>query len=209
MLREKHKDRQPRGESTYALVWGGLACSSDAGPAMGPAILPALLVCFIAGKAADRKVLWRQLSIALLVFAMAFGPAVPLLQTMIRTSSTHVFYEPPRPTQLVSTVTVHRLVIVLGIFLAVAAFRRQLDWRGWDVWMLLICTSLVAQPVKRFKGRAKGHGQKTFVALGRLLQKLRTGAHGLIVECPRKRHDRYGELVITELGQNSALRNRD
>ena len=40
---------------------------------MGPAILPALLVCFIAGKAADRKVLRRQLSIALLVFAMVFG----------------------------------------------------------------------------------------------------------------------------------------
>jgi hypothetical protein len=35
MLREKHKGRQPRGDSTDALVWRGLACSSGAGPVMG------------------------------------------------------------------------------------------------------------------------------------------------------------------------------
>jgi hypothetical protein len=35
MLREKHKGRKPRGESTDALAWDGLACSSDEGPVMG------------------------------------------------------------------------------------------------------------------------------------------------------------------------------
>jgi hypothetical protein len=35
MLREKHKGRKPRGESTDAVAWGGLVCSSDEGSVMG------------------------------------------------------------------------------------------------------------------------------------------------------------------------------
>jgi hypothetical protein len=34
MLREKHKAKPPRGESTDALVWGGPTCSSDEGSVM-------------------------------------------------------------------------------------------------------------------------------------------------------------------------------
>jgi hypothetical protein len=34
MLREKHKGRKPRGESTDALVWDGPACSSYEGSVM-------------------------------------------------------------------------------------------------------------------------------------------------------------------------------
>jgi hypothetical protein len=35
MLREKHKGKQPRGESTDALAWDGPVCSSDEGSVMG------------------------------------------------------------------------------------------------------------------------------------------------------------------------------
>ena len=35
MLREKHKGKQPRGESTDAMVWGGPICSSEEGSVMG------------------------------------------------------------------------------------------------------------------------------------------------------------------------------
>ena len=35
MLREKHKGRKPRGESTDALVWDGPVCISDEGSVMG------------------------------------------------------------------------------------------------------------------------------------------------------------------------------
>jgi hypothetical protein len=35
MLREKHKGRKPRGESTDALAWDGPACNSDEGSVMG------------------------------------------------------------------------------------------------------------------------------------------------------------------------------
>jgi hypothetical protein len=34
MLREKHKGRKPRGESTDAMAWGGPTCSSDEGSVM-------------------------------------------------------------------------------------------------------------------------------------------------------------------------------
>jgi hypothetical protein len=35
MAREKHKGRKPRGESTDALAWDGLACSSHEGSVTG------------------------------------------------------------------------------------------------------------------------------------------------------------------------------
>ena len=35
LLREKHKGRKPRGESTDALAWGGPARTSDEGSVMG------------------------------------------------------------------------------------------------------------------------------------------------------------------------------
>ncbi len=35
MLREKLKGKQPRGERTDALAWGGPVCSSDEGLVMG------------------------------------------------------------------------------------------------------------------------------------------------------------------------------
>ena len=35
MLREKHKGRKPRGESTDALVWDGPVCISEEGSVMG------------------------------------------------------------------------------------------------------------------------------------------------------------------------------
>ena len=35
MLREKRKGKQPRGESTDAMVWDGPVCMSEEGPVMG------------------------------------------------------------------------------------------------------------------------------------------------------------------------------
>src|ERR1700761_3228900 len=98
------------------------------------AVLPALLLCFVAAKVGQRKVLWRQLGIALLVFAVAIVPVIPRVRNMAHTSGTHVFSEAPRFMQLVSTLTVRGLVFVLIVFLLVAAYRRQLDLGSWDRW---------------------------------------------------------------------------
>ena len=112
------------------------------------AILPALAICFIALKMGDRKTLWRQLSMALVVFAVACLPAIPRLEYMMHTSGTHVFAEAPRLLQLVSTLTIRGLVIVLVVFVLIAAARRRLDRENHsDRWTILLCTSLALVPI--------------------------------------------------------------
>ena len=112
------------------------------------AILPALAICFIALKMGDRKTLWRQLSIALVVFAVACLTAIPRLEYMMHTSGTHVFAEAPRLLQLVSTLTIRGLVIVLVVFVLIAAARRRLGPENHsDRWTILLCTSLALVPI--------------------------------------------------------------
>jgi hypothetical protein len=134
------------------------------------AILPALFVCFIASKPGDRKTLWRQLSIALVVFTVGFLPVIPRLQYMMRTSGTHVFSEAPRLLQLVSTVTIRGLVIVLVIFILLAAARRRLDLRRHaDGWPVLLCVSLTLVPILILYGLSVGTSIHVFVPRYRLV----------------------------------------
>src|SRR5271155_3418216 len=131
-----------------AALFGLLAAGIVEFQLLFAAILPALVVCFIASKVGDRKTLWRQLGIALAVFTLAFVPAIPRLQYMMHTSGTHVFSEAPRLLQMISTITVRALVIVLVIFLLVAAAKRRLDVRNHsDRWTVLLCTSLALVPI--------------------------------------------------------------
>jgi hypothetical protein len=133
-------------------------------------ILPALALCFIALKIGDRKTLWRQLGIAAAVFAVAFLPVIPRLQYMMRTSGTHVFSEAPRLLQLVSTVTIRGLVIVLIVFLSVAAVRRCLVIRGHsDRWTVLLCVSLALVPIFSLYGLSVGTSIHVFVPRYRLV----------------------------------------
>ena len=111
------------------------------------AILPALAVCFVVLKWGDRKTLWRQLRIALVVFAFAFLPVIPRLQYMIHTSGTHVFSPPPSLLELASTLTFKGLggIFILGVL--ITAGSRKLSQRirpgGWTI---LLCTSLALVP---------------------------------------------------------------
>jgi hypothetical protein len=118
-------------------------------------ILPALAVCFIALKIGDRKTLWRQLGIALAVFAVAFLPVIPRLQYMARTSATHVFSEAPSLLELGSTLTLKGLAAILVVAVVLAAATRRLDLhRAFDLrarleswWPVLLCTSLALVPI--------------------------------------------------------------
>ena len=131
-----------------AALFGLLAASIVEFQLLFAAILPALAICFIALKMGDRKTLWRQLSIALVVFAVACLPAIPRLQYMMHTSGTHVFAEAPRLLQLVSTLTIRGLVIVLVVFVLIAAARRRLGPENHsDRWAILLCTSLALVPI--------------------------------------------------------------
>jgi Dolichyl-phosphate-mannose-protein mannosyltransferase len=150
-------------------IFGLLAASVVEFQLLFAAILPALLWCLMAAKAGNRKVLWRQLSIALVAFAIAVAPVIPRFEAMMHTSGTHVFSEAPRFMQLVSTLTVRGLVIVLLIFLAAAYFRRELDRRGWDRWTVLVCTSLALVPILILYGLSAGTSVHVFVPRYRLV----------------------------------------
>jgi hypothetical protein len=153
-----------------AAVFGFLAASIVEFQLLFAAILPALAVCFIASKAGDRKTMWRQLGIALVVFTLAFLPAIPRLQYMMHTSGTHVFSEAPRLLQMVSTITVRGLVIVLIIFLLIAAAKRRLDLRKHsDRWTVLVCTSLALVPILILFGLSVGTSIHVFVPRYRLV----------------------------------------
>jgi hypothetical protein len=153
-----------------AALFGLLAAGIVEFQLLFAAILPALVVCFVASKLADRKTLWRQLSIALIVFVLGFLPVIPRLQYMMHTSGTHVFSEAPRLLQLFSTITVRGLVIVLVVFVLVAAARRCLDLgNGADRWTVLLCTSLALVPLVILYGLSVGTSIHVFVPRYRLV----------------------------------------
>ncbi len=148
-------------------------------------ILPALAVCLIASKMADRKTLWRQLAIAVVVFGFACLPAIPRLQYMMHTSGTHVFSDAPMLGQLVSTITIMAgsvggwfsvvprlggLVVILVIFVLVAAAQRRLHLRNHsDGWTILLCTSLALVPLLTLYVLSVGTSIHVFVPRYRLV----------------------------------------
>jgi hypothetical protein len=153
-----------------AALFGLLAAGIVEFQLLFAAVLPALAVCLIASKIGDRRALWRQLGVALAVFTLGFLPAIPRLQYMMHTSGTHVFSEAPRLLQLVSTITVRGLVIVLVVFVLVAAARRSLNWgNNADQWTVLLCTSLALVPLLLLYGLSVGTSIHVFVPRYRLV----------------------------------------
>jgi Dolichyl-phosphate-mannose-protein mannosyltransferase len=132
------------------------------------AILPALFVCFIAGKVSERRTLWRQLGIALAVFAAGMAAVVPRYLSMVHSSSTHVFAPPPKVLQLVSTITVRGLVIIAVLFILIAAFKRRLRWDN-DRWTILLCSSLALVPILILYVVSAGTSTHVFVPRYRLV----------------------------------------
>ncbi len=133
-------------------------------------ILPALLVCFVAAKVNDRKVLWRQLGIALAVFAVGCLPVIPRLQYMAHTSSTHVFADNPTLLELGSTVTLKGLTAILVGAALMAAFLRRFDARFKGAgWTILLCLSLALIPILTLYGLSVGTSVHVFVPRYRLV----------------------------------------
>ena len=127
LVRLRHND-----SNWLAALFGLLAAGIVEFQLLFAAILPALAICLIVAKLDDRKTLWRQLTIAVAAFAIAFLPAIPRLEYMMHTSGTHVFSEAPRLMQLVSTLTIGGLVTVLVVFVLVAAFKKMPGCKaGW------------------------------------------------------------------------------
>ncbi len=111
-------------------------------------LLPALALCFLALKIGHRKILWRQLAIALAAFALASLPVIPGLRYMFRTSGIHGFAQSPTLVELGSTLALRGMAFILLGTIAVAAMMRRLDLRSHAAsWVILLCVSLALIPI--------------------------------------------------------------
>jgi hypothetical protein len=112
------------------------------------AILPALLVCFLALKSRERLTFWRQLSAALAAFVLGLLPALHKFEIIYHTSGTHVFASAPRLAQLGSILTVRgsAAVLIIGVAFAVAVFQQFRCRTRLDQWTILLCISLALIP---------------------------------------------------------------
>ena len=157
-----------------AALFGLLAAGIVQFQLLFASILPALVICFVALKVGDRKVLWRQLCVALITFAVASLPIIPRLQYMAHTSGTHVFSPAPKLYELGSTLTLHGLALVLVLILLIAAGTKGLDRQGpagrgsADRWTVLLCLSLALVPILILYGLSVGTSIHVFVPRYRL-----------------------------------------
>jgi hypothetical protein len=138
-----------RNQSNWLAALFGLSAACIVGfQLLFAVILPALAICFVVAKIGDRKTLWRQLGVALVVFAFAFLPVIPRLQYMVHTSGTHVFSPAPSLLELGSTLTLKGLaaIIVVGVLIAAASRRLALRSHA-EGWTILLCTSLALVPI--------------------------------------------------------------
>jgi hypothetical protein len=156
-------------DSNWLAVLLGLltACAVDMQLLFG-AILPAFALSLFALKGGDRKTLWRQLFVAFGAFALGFLPAFARLRYMLQTSTTHVFSETPKFSQLLSTVTIRALAIILVIFLLVAA-RKHLLRPACDLDTALLCLSLALVPLGILYVLSVGTSVHVFVPRYRLV----------------------------------------
>jgi uncharacterized membrane protein len=152
-----------------AALFGLLAASIVQFHLLFASILPALAICFVALKLGDRKVLWRQLSVALATFSVAFLTVIPRLQYMAHTSRTHVFSPAPKFFELVSTLTLHGLALFLLLLMLIAAKTRRQDQQSpVDRWTVLLCLSLALVPILILYGLSIGTSTHVFVPRYRL-----------------------------------------
>jgi uncharacterized membrane protein len=115
-------------------------------------ILPALTIAFFAVKSKtnneDRKALWRQGSVALVAFAIAFLPVIPGLRYMFHTSSDHVFAAAPQIGELGWTLAPDGLAFIFVDAVLIALVTRRLDLRSRvEGWRIFFCASLALIPI--------------------------------------------------------------
>jgi hypothetical protein len=132
-------------------------------------ILPALVICFFAIKAADSKTRWRQFGVALIAFAIAFLPVIPGAQFMFHTSSVHVFDLAPAFWELRGTLAEKQSVLILAGTILLAGATRRLKLRSPEGRKILFCGSLGLIPILILYGVSVGTSTHIFVARYRVV----------------------------------------
>ncbi|MFY9854657.1 MAG: glycosyltransferase family 39 protein [Terracidiphilus sp.] len=114
--------------------------------------LPALVLCFFVLKIGDRKTAWRQFSVALAVFALAFLPVIPLMMSALHNVHSHVSEPAPTLGRLAWTLAPGWLLPCLcgtgfAAFLVSAAARPRESKKQYKDRPILLCVSLAFIPV--------------------------------------------------------------
>ena len=162
--------RMRRNQSAWLAASLGLSCAAILYfHFLLGAIFPALLVCYFVIISSNRKVLWRQLSIALTVFAVAFLPAIPSFLFTFKSSDSHVFEGAPTlqafagtfiPMKFPSTPVPLQLFLYALVLLAFV-FSVLVYWRRGAIipiekWQVVVCVLLALVPVLLLFGVSRG-----------------------------------------------------
>ena len=144
-------------------------------------ILPALLICFFVTKSGDRKGQWRQLGIALAVFAIAMLPVIPSILFMFQNPASHVFEAAPTLQNLIGTFTPVKFrvapmslaillyTLVIGAFVVTAVVTRMhASHHAVEVRKILICASLALIPILILFGVSAGTSVHIFATRHRV-----------------------------------------
>jgi mannosyltransferase len=158
------------GSSWLAALFAFLAASIVYFQFLFAVILPALALCFFNRQLPDRKTYWRQVSVALVVFALAFLPVIPGMRYMFHSSGIHVFDTAPTVADLVRVLGQKRQVVILAVIGLLAAVARKLDLRKYaDRWPAVLCLSLALVPILILYGVSTGTSIHVFVSRYRLV----------------------------------------
>ncbi len=113
---------------------------------LGAVVLPALLLCFVIWKYREGKVFWQQLSIGLVVFALACVPLIPDLVSMFSHAGTHVYMKSPGWILLFEVLCpgLQIVALIAGLLVVAATMRKapRLDIKRWQV-LLVVSLALV------------------------------------------------------------------
>jgi Dolichyl-phosphate-mannose-protein mannosyltransferase len=126
------------------------------------AILPALLVCFLALKFKQGWGFWRQFNAALVGFTLGILPAIHKFEIMYHTSGTHGFATAPGLKPLVSILTVRGSAAILVLGVLIEKRKRWVPNKG-DRWAILLCLSLALVPSLILFGLSRATSMHVFL----------------------------------------------
>ncbi len=145
------------------------------------AVLPALLLGYFVIADVNRKGQWRQLGIALAVFAVAILPAIPSFLFTFHSSDSHVFEAAPTllaflgtfapvkfvPTAVSIAITFYAS-LVLAFAFAVVLTHNRLSQIKIEKWQIAVCALLALVPVLLLFGVSKGTSIHIFATRHRI-----------------------------------------
>jgi uncharacterized membrane protein len=141
-------------------------------------VLPALILCFFLVKWRERKIFWRQLSVALGAFALACLPLIPQVQYLFHTAGSHVYERAPDLVRLIASFApgyswgIFGLIalLVFAITTMVGTIRARSDGKTRSqIGNILFCATLALVPILILYGVSVSTSIHLFISRHRLV----------------------------------------